>query len=56
MPFLATWGCATIFFKDSTKIQKGRQRSTPKNFVGAKISQELFKFYYHISLDIEMCM
>ena len=24
------------FFKDATKIQNGRQRSTPKNFVGSK--------------------
>ena len=24
------------FFKDITKIQNGRQRSTPKNFVGGK--------------------
>ena len=25
-----------MIFKDATKIQNGRQRSTPKNFVGAK--------------------
>ena len=34
--FLATWGCASDFFKDATKIQNGRQRSTPNYFVGAK--------------------
>ena len=31
MTFLATWGCAR-----ATKIQNGRQRSTPKFFVGTK--------------------
>ena len=55
MTFLATWGCAS----DATKIQNGRQRSTPNFFVGAKTlkpkSQKLFKYYYHFSHDMEMC-
>ena len=36
MTFLAAWGRASVFFKDATKIQNGRQRSTPNFFVGAK--------------------
>ena len=39
--FLATWGWANMgmckwFFKDATKFQNGRQRSTPTFFVGVK--------------------
>ena len=36
MTFLATWGYGSDFFKDATKIQNGRKRSTSKKFVGAK--------------------
>ena len=43
---LATWGCASDFFKDDTKIQNGHQRSTPNFFVGAKTPK---------SHDVEMC-
>ena len=53
---LATWGCAIDFFKDATKFQNGRLRSTSKFFVGEKtqnLSQKLFKFYYHIAHDME---
>ena len=46
----------------STSVQKcyqnGRQRSTSNFFVGAKtlkLSRKLFKFYYHIPHDMEMC-
>ena len=43
----------------TTKIQNGRQRSTPNFFVGAKNPKfkirKLFKFYYHIPHDVEMC-
>ena len=58
MTFLGTWGCASDFLEMLPKIQNGRQRSTLKFFVGAKtlkLSQKLFKFYYHISHDMEMC-
>ena len=51
-------GMCKWFFKDATEIQNGRQRSTPNIFVGAKtlkLSHKLFKFYYHISHDMEMC-
>ena len=37
--FLATCGCESDFFKDATKFQNGRQKSTPKFFVGAKTSE-----------------
>ena len=43
---------------DATKFQNGHQRSTPKFFVSAKtlkLSQKLFKFYYHIPHNMEMC-
>ena len=44
------------FFRDAAKIQNGRQRSTPNFFVRAKTwSQKLFKFFYHIPHDVEMC-
>ena len=48
-----------VIFRDATDIQNGRQRATLKFFVGAKTlklkSQKLFKFYYHIPHDMEMC-
>ena len=60
-----------LIFKDATKIQNGRQKSTPKYFVGAKtlyslevvdrvrlqkLSRKLFKFYNHIPHDMDMCI
>ena len=48
-----------MIFRDATDIQNGRQRATLKFFVGAKTlklkSPKLFKFYYHIPHDMEMC-
>ena len=49
--FLATCGYAIDFFKDATKIQNGRQKSSSKFFVGAKN----FKLHKHIPHNMEMC-
>ena len=51
-------GMCKWFFRDANKIHNGCQRSALKNVVGAKtlkLSQKLFKFYYHIPHDMEMC-
>ena len=43
------WMCRW-FFKDASKIQNDRQKSTPKFFVGAEtLHQKSFKFHNHIA-------
>ena len=44
--FLAACGCASDF-KDATRIQNGRQKSTPKFFVGTKYIQILQSYFPH---------
>ena len=48
--FLATWGCASDFFKDATKFQNGRQRSTSKFFVGAKTTEPKERNYSNFNI------
>ena len=60
--FLATWGCASDFFKDATKFQNGHQMSIPKstklkernysNFTITfptiwRYASDFFKFYWN---------
>ena len=56
--FLATWGCASDFLKMLPNF-KMTARGQLQNFCGRKNSktrsQKLFKFYYHIPHDMEMC-
>ena len=49
--FLATCEYASDFFKDATKIQNDRQKSSSKFFVGAKT----LKLHNHIPHNMEMC-
>ena len=47
MTFPATWGCASDFLKMLPKL-KMAARGQLQNILGAqKLSQKLFKFYYH---------
>ena len=39
-----------VIFKDATKIQNGRQRSTPKNFVGAKTQKLKVRNYLNFTI------
>ena len=52
------WMCKW-FLKNATQIQHGRQKSTPKFFVGRKNFKterlKLFKFYNHTPHNMEMC-
>ena len=43
-------GMCNCFLKDATKIQNGRQRSTPKNFVDAKIKKPKVRNYSNFTI------
>ena len=52
--FLATWGCASDFFKDATKFKNGRQMSTPKFFVGPKTAKLKERSYSNFTITFSM--
>ena len=54
MTFLATWGCASDFFSDATKIQNGRQRSTLKFVAGAKTLKLKVRNYSNFTITFPM--
>ena len=54
MTFLATWGCASDFFRDATKIQNGHQRSTLIFFVGAKTLKPKVRYYSNFTITFPM--
>ena len=55
---LAKWGCASDFLKTLPKF-KMAARGQLQFFLWAQnskiLSRKLFKFYYHIPHDMEMC-
>ena len=54
MTFVATWGCASDFFRDATKIRNGRQRATLNFFVGAKTLKLEVKNYSNFTITFPM--
>ena len=47
-------GMCKLFLRDATKIQNGRQRSTLKNFVGAKTSKLGVRNYSNFTITFPM--